>query len=113
MTITNLPTWVTVWMDIGRKASWDKGNEMIMNTMGGMDSMGSGKNHFMFRENGWEVLRYRGCLSCLYGMELGNNARMTFFHEHRLHAMGTNDLQGTNNDDLELILLALLVELQD
>jgi hypothetical protein len=43
-------------------------------------------------------------------MELGNNARMTFF-EQLFHAMGTNDLWGTDNDALELILLALLVEL--
>jgi hypothetical protein len=43
-------------------------------------------------------------------MELGNNARMTFF-EKLFHAMGTNDLWGNGGDALELILLALLVEL--
>jgi hypothetical protein len=70
---------VTIGMDIGRKDSWDKGNGMIMKTMGRRESLGSGKNHLMFREDGLEVLRHRGCLSCLYGMELGNNSRMTFF----------------------------------
>jgi hypothetical protein len=70
---------VTIGMDIGKKDSWDKGNGIIMNTMGRRESLGSGKNHFIFREDGLEVLRNRGCLNCLYGMELGNNARMTFF----------------------------------
>jgi hypothetical protein len=35
---------------------------------------------------------------------------MTFFEEI-FHAMGTDDLWGTDGDALELILLALLVEL--
>jgi hypothetical protein len=65
--------------NIERKASWYKGNGMIMNTTGRQESLGSGKYQLMFREDGLEVLRHRGCLSCLYGMELGNNARMTFF----------------------------------
>jgi hypothetical protein len=94
----------------GRKDSWDKENGMIMNTMGRRESLGSGKNNLMFREDGLEVLQHRGCLSFLYGMELGNNARMTFF-ENRFHAMGTNNLWGTDSDALEVILLALLVEL--
>jgi hypothetical protein len=64
----------------------------------------------MFREDGLEVLRHRGCLSGLNGMELCNNARMTFF-EQCFHPMGTDDLRGTDGDALELILLALLVEL--
>jgi hypothetical protein len=79
-------------MDIGRKASRYKGNGMIMNTVGRRDSLGSEKYHLMFREEGLEVLRHRGCLCCLYGMELGNDTRMTFF-EHLFHAMGTNDLR--------------------
>jgi hypothetical protein len=83
---------------------------MIMNTTRRRDSSGSGKNHLMFREDGLEFQRDRGCLSCLYGMELGNNSIMTFF-EHIFLVMGTNDLQGTDNDALELILLTLLVEL--
>jgi hypothetical protein len=65
---------VAIGIDIGRKASWDKGNGMIMNTTGRRESLGSGKNHFMFREDGLEVLWHKGCLSFLYGMELGNNA---------------------------------------
>jgi hypothetical protein len=79
-------------MDIGRKAFGYKGNGMIMNTVGRRESLGSGKYHFMFRNEGLEVLRHQGCLCCLYGMELGNNTRMTFF-EHLFHAMGTNDLR--------------------
>jgi hypothetical protein len=70
---------VMIGTDIGRKDFWDKGNGMIMNTMGRRKSLGSGKTHLMFREDGLEVLRHRGCLSCLYGIELGNNAKMTFF----------------------------------
>jgi hypothetical protein len=51
---------------------------MIMNNTGRREFLGSRKNHFMFREDGLEVLRHKGCLSGLDGMELGNNARMTF-----------------------------------
>jgi hypothetical protein len=83
---------VTIQMDIGRKASRYKGNGMIMNTTGSRESLGSGKDHLMFRKNVLEVLWYRGCLYCLYGMELGNNTIMTFF-EQFFHAMGTNDLR--------------------
>jgi hypothetical protein len=67
---------VTIGMNIGRTTSWDKGNGMIM---GRRESSGSGKNHLMFRGDGLKVLRHIGCLSFLYGMELGNNERMTFF----------------------------------
>jgi hypothetical protein len=81
---------------------------MIMNTTGRRESLGSVKNHLMFREDGLEVLWHRGCLSGLYGMELGNNAIMTFF-ENIFNAMGTDDLQGTEDYALELIFLALLV----
>jgi hypothetical protein len=83
---------MTIGKDIGRKASWYKGNGMIMNTTGRRESLGSGKDQLMFREDGLEVLWHRGCLIFLYGMELGNNARMTFF-EQIFHAMGTNDLR--------------------
>jgi hypothetical protein len=69
---------VTIWMDIGRKASGYKGNGMIMNTTGRRESLGSGKDQLMFRKDGLEVLRDQGCLYCLYGMELGDNTRMTF-----------------------------------
>jgi hypothetical protein len=44
---------VTIVTDIGRKDSWDKGNGMIMKTMR-RESLGSGKNHMMFREDGLE-----------------------------------------------------------
>jgi hypothetical protein len=73
-------------MDIGRKASRYKGNGMIMNTVGRRESLGSGKYHFMFRKEGLEVMRYRGCLHSLYGMDLGNDTRMTFF-EQLFHVM--------------------------
>jgi hypothetical protein len=70
---------VTIQTNIGRKASWYKGNGMIMNTMGRRESLGSGKYRLMFRKDGLEVLRHQWCLYFFYGMELGNNTRMTFF----------------------------------
>jgi hypothetical protein len=101
---------VTIGTNIGRKDSWDKGNGMIMNTTGRRESLGSVKNNLIFRDDGLEVLQHKGCLNCLYGMKLGNNARMTFF-EQLFHAMGTNDLWGTKSDALEIILLTLMVKL--
>jgi hypothetical protein len=83
---------VTIQTNIGRKVSWYKGNGMIMNTMGRRESLGSGKYQLMFRKDGLEVLPYGGCLCCLYGMELGDNTRMTLF-EQLFHAMGNNDLR--------------------
>jgi hypothetical protein len=97
-----------IQMKIGRKASWYKGNGMIMNTTGRREALGSGKDQLMFIKDGLEVLWYRGCLCCLYGMELDDNTRMTLF-EQLFHAMGTNDLRQTGGDALELILVALLV----
>jgi hypothetical protein len=70
---------VMIQTDIGRKASWYKGNRMIMNTIGRREALGSGKDQLMFRKDGLEVLRYGGCLCCLYDMELGDNTRMTLF----------------------------------
>jgi hypothetical protein len=95
---------------IGRKDVGDKGNGMIMNTTGRRKSLGSGKNNLVFGEDGLKVWWHKRCLSGLNGMELYNNARMTFFWELS-HAMGTDDLRGTDDDSLELIFLALLVEL--
>ena len=83
---------MTIQTNIGRKASRYKGNGMIMNTAGRREALGSGKYHLMFRKEGLEVLQHQGCLFCLYGMELGNDNKMTFF-EHLFHAMGTNDLR--------------------
>jgi hypothetical protein len=51
--------------NIRKKDFWYKGNGMIMNTTGRRESLGSGKKHLMFREDGLEVLRHRGCLSFL------------------------------------------------
>jgi hypothetical protein len=59
-----------IGMDIGRKASGDNENRMIMNTIERKESLGSGKNHLMFREDRLEVLRHIGCLSGLNVMEL-------------------------------------------
>jgi hypothetical protein len=81
-----------IQMNIGRKDSRYKGNGMIMNTIRRRESLGSGKDQLMFRKDDLEVLRDRGCLYFLYGMELGDNTRMTFF-EQFFHAMGTNDLR--------------------
>jgi hypothetical protein len=66
-------------MNIARKVVRDEGNGIIMNTKGRRKALGSGKNSFMFEENGLEVKRYRGCLSGMNGMELCNNVEMTFF----------------------------------
>jgi hypothetical protein len=83
---------VTIRTDIRRKASRYKGNGMIMNTTRRREALGSGKYQLMFRNDGLEVLRYQGCLCCLYGMELGDNTRMILF-EQLFHVMGTNDLR--------------------
>jgi hypothetical protein len=74
-----LGKWVTIQTNIGRKASWNNGNGMIMNTTGRRESLGSRKEQLMFRMDGLEVLQNRRCLCCLYGMELGKNTRMNFF----------------------------------
>jgi hypothetical protein len=43
---------------------------MIMNTTGRKKALGSGKNNFMFGEDGLEARRNKGCLSGVNGMEL-------------------------------------------
>ena len=83
---------VVLWTYIGGKASWDKGNGMIMNTVGRRESLGSGKYYLMFRKEGLQVLGHWWCLCDLYGMELGNDIQMTFF-EQFFHAMRTDDLR--------------------
>jgi hypothetical protein len=70
---------MTIGMKIWRTNVGDKGNGMIMNTMGRRKSLWSGKKKLMFGEYGLEVLWHRGCLSGVNGMELHNNARITFF----------------------------------
>jgi hypothetical protein len=79
-------------MYIGGKASWDKVNGMIMDTTGRRESLGSGKYYFMFRKEGLEVLGHWWGLCGLYGMELGNDTRMTFF-EQFFNAMRNDDLR--------------------
>ena len=105
-----LGIWMTIGTNIGRKVVGDKGNGMIMNTMGRRKSLGSGKNILMFGEDELEVWQHKGCLSGVNGMELCNNAAMTFFEEI-FHVMGTDDIRGTYCESLELIPVALLVEL--
>jgi hypothetical protein len=70
---------MTIGTNIGRKVVGDKGNGMIMNTTGRRKSLGNGKNNFMFGEDGLEVLRHRGCLGGVNGMELCNNASNDLF----------------------------------
>ena len=79
-------------MYIGGKASWDKGNGMIMDTTGRRESLGSGKYCLMFRKEGLEVLGNWGCPCGLYGVELGNDTGMTFF-EQFFHVIRTDDLR--------------------
>ena len=58
----------------------------------GRESLGSGKYRLMFRKEGLEVLGHWWDLCGLYGVELGNDTRMTFF-EQFFHAMRTDDLR--------------------
>jgi hypothetical protein len=70
--------WMTIGMNTRMKVFGDKGNGMIMNTMGRRESLGSVKDNLMFGEDGSLVLCHKGCLSGFNGMELCNNFRMTF-----------------------------------
>jgi hypothetical protein len=79
-------------MYIGGKASWDKGNGMIMDTEVRRESLESGKYCLMFRKEGLEVLGHWWGLCGLYGVELRNDAKMTFF-EQFFHAMRIYDLR--------------------
>jgi hypothetical protein len=67
--------------DIGRKTTKDKGDGMIMGTMGRRKDLGVVKNRSIFREKRLYVgINHRGMgLNCLNGMELCNNAKVTFF----------------------------------
>jgi hypothetical protein len=79
-------------VNIGRNTSWYLRNGMIMGTTGRGNSMGSVKNILVSGKYILEVKVHRGCLNDVNGMELGNNARMTFF-EYLLHSVGTDDLR--------------------
>jgi hypothetical protein len=83
---------------------------MIMDAMGSGNSMGSVKSSLVLGEYSLEVEMHKGCINYLNGMDLGNNARMTFF-EYLFHAIGT--VNGAYCDALELILLAILLELHN
>jgi hypothetical protein len=52
---------------------------MVMVSMGGGEALGSLENSGMVGKDSLKVELYQGCLNCLNGMELGNDARMTFF----------------------------------
>jgi hypothetical protein len=64
---------MTIRENIGRKTIENKGNGIIMNTMGRGKSLRSGKNKLVFGEDILEVRMHRGCLNCLNIMELGSN----------------------------------------
>ena len=93
---------VAIWMYVGGKASWDKGNGMIIDTTGRGESLGSGEYCLMFRQEGLEVLGYGWDLCGLNGVELGYDTRMTFF-EQFLHAMRTDDFRRTRSDALKFM----------
>jgi hypothetical protein len=101
---------VEIWTYVGRKASGDKGNGMIMDTAGRRESLGSGEDYLMFSQEGLEVLGHGWDLCCLNGMELGYDTRMTFF-EQFLHAMRTDDFRRTRSDSLKFMCVATLVKL--
>ena len=101
---------VAIWTYVGGKASWDKGNGMIMDTAGRGESLGSGEDCLMFRQDGLEVLGHGWDLGGLNGMELGYDTRMTFF-EQFLHAMRTDDFRRTRSDALKFMCVAALVKL--
>jgi hypothetical protein len=92
------------------KASWDKGNGMIMDTAGRGESLGSGEDCLMFRQEGLEVLGHGWDLCGLYGVELGYDTRMTFFKKF-FHAMRTDDFRRTRSDALKFMFVASLVKL--
>jgi hypothetical protein len=100
-------------MDDNRNEHWEEGcwgqGEWNDHEHNGKEEVpGSGKNSLMFGENGLEFLQQRGCLNGMNGMELCNNARMTFFEDF-FYAMGIDDdLRGTDGDVLELVVLTNL-----
>ena len=83
---------------------------MIMDTTGKGESLGSGEDCLIFIKEGLEVLGHRWDLCVLYGVELGNDTRMTFF-EKFLHAMRTDDFRRTRSDALKFMCVAALVKL--
>jgi hypothetical protein len=83
---------------------------MIMDTMRRGKSLGGLKHSLVLGEDRLEVGIYRGCVNCLNGMKSRNNARMTFSKDF-FHSVGTDDLWRPCGDALELVLVALLLEL--
>jgi hypothetical protein len=70
---------VTIGKDIGRKASWYKGNGMIINTTRRRESLGIGKDHLIFREDGWRSCGNEGVLVACIEWSWAITSRMTFF----------------------------------
>jgi hypothetical protein len=58
-----LGKWMMIRENIGRKTSRNKGDGMIMNTMGMRKSLRSAKNNLMFGEDSLEVRMHRRCLN--------------------------------------------------
>jgi hypothetical protein len=57
----------------------------------GGKTLGSLENSLMGVNDSLQVWVYQGCLNCLNGMELGNDARMTFF-ELLFNEVGIDEL---------------------
>jgi hypothetical protein len=87
-----LEKWMTIRTNIGRKIFWDERDGMIMDSMGRGKFFGSGKKNLVAGEDRLEVRMHIRCLNNMNGVELGYNARMTFFEE-LFHVMGTDDLR--------------------
>jgi hypothetical protein len=83
---------------------------MVMVALGGGKSLGSLENSVMLGNDRLKIMVQRGCLNCLNGMELGNDARMTFF-EFLFHAVGTDDFWRACCSALEFILLSSMLKL--
>jgi hypothetical protein len=66
-------------VNIGRKIARYERNGMIMDSTGRGKLFGSCKNNLVAREDILEAGMQRGCLNNMNGVELGNNARMSFF----------------------------------
>jgi hypothetical protein len=71
---------MTIRENIRRKNVWDQTNGMIMGVVERGKSMGSVRNILVLGDYRLEVGTHQGCLNYLNGMELGNNAKMTFFY---------------------------------
>jgi hypothetical protein len=97
-------------LNIGRKTAEDERDAMNIEAIGMWKLFGGGKSNLVVGEDRLEAGMHRRCRKSMNGVELGDNSQMNFF-EDIFHATGTDDLRGAFCDALELILLALLLEL--